>query len=302
MLKTISVPTDALNPQLATLLAWQRSYTRFAKIISAPTDALSPQLATLLARQRSYTRSAETISVPTDAISPQLATLLARQRSYMCSTEIISVPMDALCILTDASGTTPSPDALWGLAISIHLFARRWQHARGLRLVLVLLRPGVGNTLGGYASYWYYFAPALATRLGAAPRIGITLPRRWQYARGLRLVLVFLRPGVGNTLGGYALHWYSFAPVLATCSGATSSNPMLATRSGAALYAVNLSSLLNHLRRSVYYVDFGSTFFGSTPKTLLHVDSGLPRRLRSAAFDNIIATATSTSSPTIIKD
>jgi hypothetical protein len=63
-------------------------------------DASSPQIATLLARQRSYTRSAEIISVPTDALSPQLATLLARQRSYMRSAEIISVPTDADEVLT----------------------------------------------------------------------------------------------------------------------------------------------------------------------------------------------------------
>jgi hypothetical protein len=59
-----------ISPQLATLLARKRSYTRSAKIISVPTDALSPQLATLLARQHSYTRSGETISVPTYALSP----------------------------------------------------------------------------------------------------------------------------------------------------------------------------------------------------------------------------------------
>jgi hypothetical protein len=47
--------------------------------------------------------------------------------------------------------------------------------------------PGVGNTLGGFASHWHLFA------------------RRWQHARGLRLKLAFLRPCVGNTLGGCAL-------------------------------------------------------------------------------------------------
>jgi hypothetical protein len=66
----ISVPTDALSPQLATLLARQRIYTRSAKIISVSTDASSPQFATLLARQCSYMRSAETIFIPTDALSP----------------------------------------------------------------------------------------------------------------------------------------------------------------------------------------------------------------------------------------
>jgi hypothetical protein len=208
-----------------------------------PTNALSSQLATLLARQRSYTRSAEIIFVPTDALSPQLAILLAQQCSYTRSAEIISIPTDALSILTDASGTTPSPDMLRGLASSTHTFA-----------------------------------PALATHSGAAPCIGIYSPRHWQYARGLRLALVLIYPGVGNTLGACASHWYSFAPTLATRSRAACSNPMLATHSGATPYAVNFSSLLDHRRRSVCYVNFGSTHSSSTPKTLRHVDSGPPCR------------------------
>jgi hypothetical protein len=40
--------------------------------------------------------------------------------------------------------------------------------------------------------------------------------------------------------------------------------PALATRSGATLYAVNLSSLLHHQLHSVCYVDFSSTYFGSS--------------------------------------
>jgi hypothetical protein len=36
-------------------------------------------------------------------------------------------------------------------------------------------------------------------------RIGIPSLQRWQHARGLRLELAFLRPDVGNTLGGCAL-------------------------------------------------------------------------------------------------
>jgi hypothetical protein len=121
------------------------------------------------------------------------------------------------------SGTTPSPDTLWGLASSTHTFARRWQHARGLCLESAFLypgvgntlrgcssnrhsfTPGVGNTLGGCASHWYSFALALATRSGAASRIGIHLPRRWRHARGLRLALVFIRHGVGNMLGDCVL-------------------------------------------------------------------------------------------------
>jgi hypothetical protein len=100
------------------------------------------------------------------------------------------------------------------------------------------------------------FAPALATRSGAAPSIGIPSPQCWQHTRGLRLEFAFLRPSVGNTLGGCVSNLHSFAPVLATRSGAAphigihspgvgntlggyASNwhsfaPALATRSGAA--------------------------------------------------------------------
>jgi hypothetical protein len=68
-----------------------------------------------------------------------------------------------------------------------HLFARRWQHTRGLRLALASIHL------------------ALAIRSGASPHISIHSPRHWQHARGLRLALAFLCPGVGNTLGGCAL-------------------------------------------------------------------------------------------------
>jgi hypothetical protein len=134
-------------------------------------NASIPQLTTLLAQQCSYTRSAETISIHTDALRPEFTILLARQYSYTRSVEIIFVPTDALCILTDTSGTTTSSDTLQSLAISTHTFARRWQHARGLRLALALLHsPNVGNALGGCASYWHsYIHSMLAIRSGAAP-------------------------------------------------------------------------------------------------------------------------------------
>jgi hypothetical protein len=114
-------------------------------------------------------------------------------------------------------------NTLGGCASNWHLFARRWQHTQGLRLELASIRPGVGNTLRGCASNWHPSVPALATRSGAAPRIGIHPSRRWQHARGLRLELASIRPalatrsgasprigiyspGVGNTLGGFASH------------------------------------------------------------------------------------------------
>jgi hypothetical protein len=149
-----------------------------------------------------------------------LATLLARQHSYTCSAEIISISMDALSILTDASGTTPSP----GLAISIHLFVRRWRHARGLCLESAFIYPGVGNTLGGFAlnrhsftpdvgntlggftSNRHSFTPVLATCSGVVPRINIHLPWHWKHTQELRLKSTFIYLGIGNTLGGCALH------------------------------------------------------------------------------------------------
>jgi hypothetical protein len=78
--------------------------------------------------------------------------------------------------LATRSGAAPridiySPDVgntLEGFASHWRLFARRWQHARGLHLTLASIRP------------------ALATRLGASSRIGVFLP------------------GVSNTLGGYS--------------------------------------------------------------------------------------------------
>jgi hypothetical protein len=95
-----------------------------------------------------------------------------------------------------------------------------WQHARGLRLELAFLRPSVGNALGGCVSNLHSFAPALATRSGAAPRICILSPQCWQHARGLRLELAFLHPSVGNALGGCVSNLHFFAPALATRSGA----------------------------------------------------------------------------------
>jgi hypothetical protein len=71
------------------------------------------------------------------------------------------------------------------------------------------------------ASNRHSFTPTLATRSGAASHSGICSPRRWQHARGLCLELTLLRPGVGNTLGGYASNWHSFALALTTRSGAT---------------------------------------------------------------------------------
>jgi hypothetical protein len=102
---------------------------------------------------------------------------------------------------------------------------------------------GVGNTLEGCVSNWHPFASALATCSGAAPRICIPSPQRWQHVRGLRLKFASLRPSVGNTLGGCASNWHSFALALVTRSGATPYNPMLATLGGYA-YMLTLASTI----------------------------------------------------------
>jgi hypothetical protein len=85
-----------------------------------------------------------------------------------------------------------------------HLFARRWQHARGLRLKLAFLRSCIGNTLGGCASNWHSFAPALTTRSGAAP-YNPMLATLGGYAYMLTLAFTIFVPGVSNMLGDSAL-------------------------------------------------------------------------------------------------
>jgi hypothetical protein len=48
----------------------------------------------------------------------------------------------------------------------------------------------------------HLFAPALATRSGALPWIGIYWPQHWQHDRGLCLELASIRPNIGNMLNG----------------------------------------------------------------------------------------------------
>jgi hypothetical protein len=108
------------------------------------------------------------------------------------------------------------------------------------------------DTLRGFATSTHILASALATRSGAALQIDIHSPRRWQHARGLRLASI---------------------------------RPALATRSGDTPYAVNLSSLLHHRRRSVCYVDFSSIGSSTTSPTA----SIRQRHRLQQAFDNDIA-------------
>jgi hypothetical protein len=143
--------------------------------------------------------------------------------------------------------------------------------------------PGVGNTLGGFASNWHPSVPTLATRSGAAPQIGI------------------YSPGVGNTLGGFASHWHLFAQcwqhARGLCLILASIRRALAMRLGATPYVVNLSSLLHHRRCSVCYVDFSLTYFGSG--TTSPTASIRRRHCLQQAFDNDIAYSkhSTTSSP-----
>jgi hypothetical protein len=98
--------------------------------------------------------------------------------------------------LATHSGTAPrigiySPgvsNTLGGCASHWHLFARRWQHAQGLRLALAFLySPDVGNTLRGCT-----FQPDASNTLGG-------------YAYMLTLAFTLFVPGVSNTLGGCTL-------------------------------------------------------------------------------------------------
>jgi hypothetical protein len=131
--------------------------------------------------------------------------------------------------------------------------------------ILLQTKLSIFEAQNEYYSNWYSFAPALATRSGTAPRIGI------------------FRPGVGNMLGGCASNWHYFAPALVTRSRAAPYNPMLAklggyaymltlaftplalsvdnTLEGCASYTANLSSSLHcllHLKQhTVDYVNSG---------------------------------------------
>jgi hypothetical protein len=127
--------------------------------------------------------------------------------------------------------------------------------------------------------------PALATRSGAAPRIPALATR----SRAAPRISIY-SPDVGNMLAGCASHWYLFARCWQHARGLRLTLvficPALATRSGAALYAVNLSSLLNHRRCSVYCVDFSSTYSGLS--TTWPTASIRQRHRLQQAFDNII--------------
>jgi hypothetical protein len=165
---------------------------------------------------------------------------------------MISVHTDALRILTDASGTTPSPKTLRGLAISTHTFAPALSTCSGVASCIGIYSPGVGNTLGGCTLHWHLFAQRWQHAQGCTSHWNL-FSRHWQHARGLCLALAFIRlalatrsgaapridiysPGVGNTLGGCVSHWHSYIhSMLATRSGTAPSNPMLATRSWATL-------------------------------------------------------------------
>jgi hypothetical protein len=145
-----------------------------------------------------------------------------------------------------------------------------------------------------------FIRPALATRSGAVPRIGISSPQRWQHALGLRLEFAFLRPSVGNTLGGCASNLHSFAPALPTRSGAAPYNPMLATLGGYA-YMLTLASTIfvpgvsNTLGTPPYAVNLNSLQQYQL-YTVDHIDSDL-----RCSTPVIHTPATPTPSPTMTK-
>jgi hypothetical protein len=123
------------------------------------------------------------------------------------------------------------------------------------------------------------------------------VPRLYPWHFGVSLFPLNHSPGVSNTLGGSALTLATrsgavpridiYSPgVDNTLGGFVSIRPVLATRSGATPYAVNLSSLLHHRRCSVCYVDFSSTCFGSS-MTSPAASVRQQHRLQQA-FDNII--------------
>jgi hypothetical protein len=107
-----------------------------------------------------------------------------------------------------------------------------------------------------YASNWHPSIPVLATRSGAAPRIGIHPSRRWQHARGLRLALASIRPDVSNTLGGFASNRHLFAQHWQHARGLrlalASIRPVLATLLGASscigIYSPSVGNTLGGLR------------------------------------------------------
>jgi hypothetical protein len=155
------------------------------------------------------------------------------------------------------------------VSLFIHIFTRCWQHARGLRLESAFIYPGVGNTLGGCVSNRHSFIPALATCSGAVPYSPM-LATLGGYAYMLTLAFALFVPGVSNTLRGCAL-----------CRLPQQSS-MLQT-------ALRLPRRLR--------LNAASAPFGSTLMTLCRVDS-------CSRYSTPVShtPATSTSSPTIIKD
>jgi hypothetical protein len=119
------------------------------------------------------------------------------------------------------------------------VFAAMQLTGPGVSLRLVMPIPlatklSIFKTRKEYASNWHPSVPALATRSGAAPRIGI------------------YSPGIGNTLGGCVSNWYLFARRWQHARGLrlalASIRPALATRSGASprigIYSPDVSNLL----------------------------------------------------------
>jgi hypothetical protein len=114
-----------------------------------------------------------------------------------------------------------------------------------------------------------FICPALATRSGAAP-YNPMLATLGGYAYMLNLAFTPLVLGIGNTLGGCASNWHPSIPALATRSGASprigfSFAPTLATRSGAALQIPALATRLGASPRiGIYSTGVSNTLGGCT--------------------------------------
>jgi hypothetical protein len=82
---------------------------------------------------------------------------------------------------------------------------QRWQRARGLRLK------------------WAFIRPTLATRSGVAP-YNPMLATLGGYAYMLTLAFTPLALGVNNTLGAFASHWLFIRPGVGNTLGGCASN------------------------------------------------------------------------------
>jgi hypothetical protein len=108
------------------------------------------------------------------------------------------------------------------------------------------------------------------------------------YAYMLTLAFTPSALGVDNTLGGFASHWLFIRPGIGNTLGGCASNSGIGnTLGGCASHC-----LLHHRRCSVYCINFGSTYSGST--TISPTTSIRQRHRLQQEFDNHHATPPTT--------